>query len=341
MTDRMLESLGITETEETVYRGLLRLGRQASATALAEHVGLGLPACRRALNALEAKGLVSRSAAARRFVAARPDVAINVLASQRQEELERTKRFAMNLLDEYRQADPGDPAELLQIVSGREAVQEAFRQLQLSAESEVLTFDRPPYVTQLLDEPLSEEGAVDNPLQGELMDRGVRYRALYDREALEIPGRVRMIREAIARGESARVMDGVPMKLAIADESIALLPLSLTMEGLISYAIVVQAPPLILALRALFETLWRQAVPIPVGGDDEDGPSDREILTLLSAGLKDEAVARQVGLGTRTLRRRIATLMDELGARTRFQAGSQAALRGLIGGSDNNDIHNP
>jgi DNA-binding NarL/FixJ family response regulator len=51
---------------------------------------------------------------------------------------------------------------------------------------------------------------------------------------------------------------------------------------------------------------------------------------LLAAGLKDEAIARQLGVSLRTIHRRTGDLLDRLGARTRFQAGMQAARQGLF-----------
>ncbi|MEU6781427.1 helix-turn-helix domain-containing protein [Nonomuraea angiospora] len=57
---------------------------------------------------------------------------------------------------------------------------------------------------------------------------------------------------------------------------------------------------------------------------------DRRLLALLAAGLKDDAIARQLGTSPRTLRRRLRLLLDELNAETRFQAGAQASRRGLV-----------
>jgi DNA-binding NarL/FixJ family response regulator len=54
------------------------------------------------------------------------------------------------------------------------------------------------------------------------------------------------------------------------------------------------------------------------------------VLELLQLGMKDETIARQLGVSLRTVRRRIAALMDDLGVDTRFQAGLEAARRGLI-----------
>ena len=49
-----------------------------------------------------------------------------------------------------------------------------------------------------------------------------------------------------------------------------------------------------------------------------------------ASGAKDEQIARTMGLSLRTVRRRIAELMIELGADTRFQAGAEAARRGWL-----------
>jgi DNA-binding NarL/FixJ family response regulator len=52
----------------------------------------------------------------------------------------------------------------------------------------------------------------------------------------------------------------------------------------------------------------------------------QRLITLLLSGLTDEAIARQLGTSHRTIQRRVAALMSELGAHTRFQVGVQAAL---------------
>ena len=52
-------------------------------------------------------------------------------------------------------------------------------------------------------------------------------------------------------------------------------------------------------------------------------------MPLLAAGLQDVTVARQLGIATRTVERRMQTLMRELSATTRFQAGWLAAQREL------------
>ncbi|WP_327137913.1 LuxR C-terminal-related transcriptional regulator [Streptomyces sp. NBC_01340] len=101
-------------------------------------------------------------------------------------------------------------------------------------------------------------------------------------------------------------------------------------------AALVYRSPLCEALVELFEASWRQATPVfgSEAQETEEQPdlseTDRALLDLLHAGLKDKSVARQPGLSERTLRRRITDLTPRLGATSRFQAGAQAVRRGWL-----------
>ncbi|SDZ09962.1 regulatory protein, luxR family [Saccharopolyspora shandongensis] len=95
-------------------------------------------------------------------------------------------------------------------------------------------------------------------------------------------------------------------------------------------SLVVHASGLLNALSGLFETLWTLAMPVSAE-TEQDQLSDRDrSIMLMAAGATDEAIARRLHLSRRTVVRRIAALLDQLGATTRFQAGVQAAKRGLL-----------
>jgi DNA-binding NarL/FixJ family response regulator len=109
--------------------------------------------------------------------------------------------------------------------------------------------------------------------------------------------------------------------------------LSTSEEGTRSTAIVVHQSRLCDALIELFEATWAQGTPIFATAARQSGgldPVDSALLSLLNAGLKDEAAARQLELSERTVRRRVADLVERLGATSRFQAGAQAVRRGWI-----------
>jgi hypothetical protein len=69
---------------------------------------------------------------------------------------------------------------------------------------------------------------------------------------------------------------------------------------------------------------------VPSGPAAAPDPETHLLLTLLTSGLTDAAIARTQGWSPRTTQRRIQRLMTALGATTRFQAALTAARRGWI-----------
>ncbi|MEV0271694.1 helix-turn-helix domain-containing protein [Hamadaea sp. NPDC050747] len=314
----MLEALGVPAEDEALYRMLLR-ERGLTPAELTERAGRGARAVRQSLHRLAECGLVSRLAGRpTRYVAARPDTAVEALIARRQQELAATRQAAQLLLADLPADRRHRPEEELEIVFGREAVATRFQQLQQSTRHELLVLDRPPY---------AQNPSEPNPGENDLLSRGVRLRGIYAPEALELPGALRLIRAAVDAGEEARVCDDVPLKLAISDRSAAILPFTADRDAMVDSALVVYASTLLDALIRLFDLLWNVAV--PVFAADPAAP-DSDLVALLAAGLKDEAVARQLGVSVRTVHRRTSELMERLGARTRFQAGLAAARAGLL-----------
>lgn len=312
----------------------------ASPAEISHEVGATEERVRGALSSLEAKGLVSRGAGDQSgFVPARPDAAIEVLVMRRQEELESVRMFSSQLLHRFQSARETKPVEFIEIITGREAVAQRFEQMQRLAKHEVLNCDRPPYASPIETEMADPSIPVDNHVELEVLARGVTYRVIYDTAALEVPGRTRSAQILTEAGEQARTMSGLPMKMSIADRRIALLPLNIHTPDQETESAVIQPSALLDALVTLFEALWERSLPLALHddsssreGDPEDiSPRDRNILSLLSGGLSDESVARQLGVGVRTVQRRINLLMERLNARTRFQVALLASKKGWIG----------
>lgn len=340
LVEQMLEVLGLSDVEERAYLALLTTAG-ASLNEISTEVGVSKQRVRDALRSLESKGLASRGAGSEsRFVPAPPDAALEVLVMRRQEELESVRLFASQLLQRFRSAKQTKPMELVEIINGREAIAQRFEQMQLLAKDEILSFDRPPYATPIEANMARTAAGVDNPIELEVLARGVTCRSIYDTTALEVPGRDTSVKRLVAAGEQARAISGVPMKVAIVDRRIALLPLN--MHALDEYleGVVVHPSSLLDALVALFEALWERSLPLTLSDAPADSrteekgedisPRDQNILSLLSAGLSDQAVARQLGVGIRTVQRRINVLMDRLNARTRFQASLLASKKGWL-----------
>ncbi|SDM44292.1 response regulator transcription factor [Allokutzneria albata] len=86
------------------------------------------------------------------------------------------------------------------------------------------------------------------------------------------------------------------------------------------------------SVSTLFEAAWRVASPLSAYEVRfaELRALAPKLLDALASGCKDETAARQLGLGVRTYRRRVAELMAALGATSRFQAGVRARELGLV-----------
>lgn len=315
----MFESVGVDPDDERAYRALLRLP-QASEADLAGELGWPQAKVRGCVGRLEDLGMLSRTPdRPARLVPARPDVAVDVLVARRRAELDRTQLAARELLAELATPDRYRSENLVEVVVGQPAVVTRFAQLLEGTERELLVLDRPPYAA-----PPDE---ADTRVR-DLLSRGVRVLGIYSPDSLDMPGAVDELYRAADAGEESRVHAKVPIKLAISDRSLALLPFGV--DEVVDSALVVHRSTLLEALTQLFFLLWEQATPPALTGTDDRAELDGRLLTLLAAGLKDDAVARQLGLSSRTVGRRIAALLDALGARTRFQAGVAAQRRGLF-----------
>lgn len=317
----MLESIGVRPADEAVYRELLN---RAEATADDLAAALGRPAddVVASLTALERLGLVTRLPGRPiRMRAARPDVAIDVLVSRRQQELARAQLMARELLALLPVEERHRPEDLVEVVVGRDAIAARFEQLLSDTRSELLVLDRPPYVADRQRSDISVRA---------LMRAEVEVRGVYAPEALELPGALEEAQDAALAGERSRVHADVPMKLVISDRRSAILPVGT--DEVIDGAFCIRPSSLLDALVQLFELLWSQGTPIMPSPDEQE--SDRALVSLLALGAKDDVIARHLGMSTRTLSRRIARLMDDLNVRTRFQAGVQAVRRGWLSRDD-------
>jgi len=155
---------------------------------------------------------------------------------------------------------------------------------------------------------------------------GREQRAIYPMATLEDPAGRRWAQSWADVGEQQRVSESPPSEFAIFGGEVVLAVAE--WQSAESDHIIIRNPMLIAAFTAMFDYAWELALPMP--GVRRDIAEDRQLLTLLASGFKDEAIARYLGWGVRTVRRRVAKLMDELGAETRFQLGAAAQSRGLL-----------
>ena len=160
---------------------------------------------------------------------------------------------------------------------------------------------------------------------------GVRLYKVFNPSALADPVEVEHLRLLAQAGAKVRISSApLPHETIIVDGRIAILAGS--GAGATRDFSVITVPNVVDNVRSLALSAFEAATDLAehlatrTPAIDEQGLT---ILRTLSAGQKDETAARQLGLSVRTYRRRVAELMDALGASSRFQAGVRARELGL------------
>ncbi|MCP2265394.1 DNA-binding response regulator [Promicromonospora thailandica] len=139
-----------------------------------------------------------------------------------------------------------------------------------------------------------------------------------------------LARDHDRHGAQIRISTAEINETIILDRRLVILAGDLT-AGQRSYSVITQ-PETVQGVISLFEAAWRSATDLAVY-DARIADIRRiapQVLDLLGQGVKDETAARMLGLGVRTYRRRVAELMEALGAGSRFQAGARARELGLV-----------
>jgi DNA-binding CsgD family transcriptional regulator/DNA-binding transcriptional ArsR family regulator len=322
----MLEVLGLDQPAEALYIILVD-NPSMSVRELCHRTGIEPDAAVATLVRLEDGGLISRlTGNPPLYTALPPEHALEVLLLARERDLHKVRTLTGQLTQRHREARRSrDSTALIEVVTGRDGVARCGQQLFKRAEREIRGIDAPPYAQA------SDGGRVSSA--SAMAGRNVRSRFIHARDTLSRPGVVARLEVDIMAGEEIRFLPEAPMKLIIADDQAALIPLLATPQVL-DACILVRPSALLDALSALFESLWEQAQPyipgrpVAIGPNDVISDEERRIISLLAMGMSDEAISRQLGISHRTVQRRVQALLVRLGAASRFQAGVLAASRG-------------
>ncbi|MFC4783370.1 LuxR C-terminal-related transcriptional regulator [Nocardioides sp. MAHUQ-72] len=317
-SERLIDMLGLTPDEFAVYRLIVGVGA-ITPEGLQSALELTTDQVASAIRRLTTSGLVrsghGQVLAVDPATALRPRLAELTTAAQALSTL--TSQLSE---DFYASRRRQEPVRLLEVITGSTTLRGTLEAVQQQARHEMLWLCKANAVA------LPSEA---NTAELRALDRGVPYRVIYERPLLTEPGMVANIAAGIERGEQARVLPSLPVRLAVADRSTAVLPLTTTVaRGQEPTAAVVHDSVLCQVLVALFEELWERATPlgrisatdVTEGPDLLDlHPEDRYLLSLVVSGVPDKAIASQLGVSLRTVQRRVSTLMVSMNVETRVE----------------------
>lgn len=322
----VLTALGLSLEEERQYQQLLPLSG-GSAADVATVLGTTEAALSERLGPLVERGLLSLEGG-RLEVPALPALVARLIeeqaltAARTRERLHDLSQAIPFLVASATRPGPGQMEELGgldgELSAGGNALQ-LLTDLIESSQGDLLWWRPDAWL-------LPRESAI-SVVVGRAVASGRRSRAIYPLRALhEAP---EVLRARARQGEQVRVIDDLPTRMVVIRGTHAILPEPLGFAD--EPRILVRQTAIVGALTILFEAYWEKAIALPELDSERPRVDIRgSLLRQLAAGAKDEQIARTLGLSLRTVRRRVAELLIELGVDTRFQAGVEAVRRGWL-----------
>jgi hypothetical protein len=260
--DADLTALGLNTYESSVYLALLARSGLAS-TELATRARVPRQRIYDVLRSLQAKGLVTaRDTAPKTFYPVDPATALPALSANRAAELERERErtaaiaqaLATHLVPLF-QAGRGqnDPLQYVEALADPARIASRANELAAAARS---------HVHALIKRPLILSAEQNRRFLLAPLDRGVRYRALYERSALDDLELGQWILELGRKGQEIRTVERLPVKMQVFDDEVALLSMQDPVGGPPSFtALAIRHRGAVALLNLAFERLWEEGEP--------------------------------------------------------------------------------
>ena len=249
-----LTRLGLTSYEARAYVALTSRGR-ATAAEIARLAGLPRQRIYDVVETLVGRGFaIARPGRPLLYSAVAPSEAVARLLEERRSHLSQLEREAQDAIERLTprfSAGRGetDPLDYIEVLREPGAIAARFAELQSGVEREILVFTKPPYATP----------PAENVEGLRLLESHV-ARSVYERSIFDQPEHVEAVRRFIASGEQARVVDRLPIKLAVIDDRIAVFQMQDPVAGEEGLTImVVEHPSLAELLKVAFEAVWKNA----------------------------------------------------------------------------------
>lgn len=162
-----------------------------------------------------------------------------------------------------------------------------------------------------------------------LLNNGVALKVMYQADAVRTPPMMQYVSDLASVGANIRIVRRQVHRIMIFDRRVVFVAVKADTTDL-PY-LMISEPALVRSLCNQFAADWRVAHSIGITAEDVlDYERVREVLRVLATGATDESAARQLGVSDRTIRRRVAAVMELLGATSRFEAGVKAVETGWL-----------
>jgi sugar-specific transcriptional regulator TrmB len=255
-----LTILGLGTYEARAYAALLKR-RHLSASELSKLGHIPNGRIYNILDGLVQKGFcLTAPGPVRKYGAVRPEVAVGQLMEEEKARLAKRQRnmaaVVVRLEEEFaKREDNISPLEFIQVLTAKSSQADRFHEMVISAKKDLRAFCKRPYaVGRTFDEP----GKVTKPVDDALA-AGIRTRGLWEIEEDNLENFITWVSHFEREGEEVRVIDHLPMKLLIVDDTAVMFTLQNSVARNECTSMVVHHSDITQALIALYEMFWEKA----------------------------------------------------------------------------------
>jgi sugar-specific transcriptional regulator TrmB len=256
-----LQSLNIPRREAEVYLALLQK-KEFTAPEISKITSLSRTKSYEILENLSKKGLCNQSFrnGIKVFSCTDPKIVMGNILSEYDQKKKIADQLEKKLTEIFVNNDQGAGTTLdyIEVISDINHIKERWLKIQRNTKNELLMFTKPPYSAPL-EANISEEKEI---LKNKIVDKSIyEFKSILDEN--ELANFILTLEAYRNIGEEVRIVEELPMKLAISDETITMLALTdrISMKPSIT-TMVIDHPSFAIAQKKVFENYWASAFTI-------------------------------------------------------------------------------
>lgn len=259
-----LQRLGLSKRESEVYLALLTK-KEFTAPEIGKITSVSRNKSYEVLQSLVKKNLCTEKYknGTKVFSGIKPDIALQNIISVYENELNEKKELTSQFRDELMKIhsaneESSGSLDYIEVFTDIGQVRERWESIERNTQKELLVFTKPPYSVSL-EETLG--------VAEEVKKHKIAVKSIYEFSTLETLDEVNDLLKMIdiykKLGEEAKIIEELPMKLAISDlnTTVFVLDDKITMQPSMT-TMVVEHPGFAIALKKVFDSYWKEAIPI-------------------------------------------------------------------------------
>ncbi len=261
-----LQKIGLSKRESEVYIALLTKN-EFTAPEIGKITSVSRNKSYEVLQSLVKKNLCTEKYknGTKVFIGIKPDIALRNIISVYENELKEKKELTAKFSEELMKLHTANKQssgslDYIEVFTDIGQVRERWEGIERNTKQELLVFTKPPYSVSL-EETLE--------VAKEVKKNKISVKSIYEfttlRSAEEAENLLKMIDVYKKMGEDARIIEELPMKLAISDlnTTVFVLEDKVSMQGGMT-TMVVEHPAFAIALKKVFDSYWKEALTVDV-----------------------------------------------------------------------------